>query len=638
MSVDASDALLRWYAVDKRRLPWRAEAASGPTPIGSGCPRSCSSRPRSPCRALFRDLHPPLADVEALAAADEAEVMAAWAGLGYYARARNLIACARKVAGELGGRFPDTEEGLRKLPGIGRYTAAAIAAIAFGRRAVVVDANVERVVARLFAVESRAAGGAGGDLPPRRLDHARRRRRRFRAGDDGPRRDDLHPALARLRPLPARLRAARRGRRAIRSPIRARRPRRPGRGGRGSPTGSSMTATSCSSAARPEGLLGGMLALPTDSEGAPAEAEWSEAGSVDHVFTHFALTLRLLCADAGGAAERDLVADRPARRGGPADPVRPPRRPRRRMAGGGMRPGFTGAGLDRADHLRLDEARLAELAASLEARLLRLAGLDPELDEDGRLGWGAMAEAGGAHLPRPSRGRAAVRAAGPGRAGPARLVGLRLAQPDGGRGHRRLGHRAKPDRMAQPPPLLRRLRHCRRRPFRGGWGRRCAGCGLEHFPRVDPVVIMLAEHDGRVLLGRQPQYPAGRYSALAGFVEPGESIEEAVARELGEEAGHRGERRPLRRQPALALPRPADDRLHGDRRRATRSPSTRTSWRTRSGSTATGVEAALAGEPDAPFLAPPHFAIAHTLLRHWADTNPPRHLPGRGTAQSAVEG
>ena len=70
--------------------------------------------------------------------------------------------------------------------------------------------------------------------------------------------------------------------------------------------------------------------------------------------------------------------------------------------------------------------------------------------------------------------------------------------------------------------------------FRAGWGRRCGGCGAEHFPRVDPVAIMLAEHDGRVLVGRQPQYPPGRYSALAGFVEPGESLEEAVAREVRE--------------------------------------------------------------------------------------------------------
>ncbi len=90
-------------------------------------------------------------DVAALAAAPEEDVLAAWAGLGYYARARNLIACARAVA-EAGGAFPDSEDALRALPGVGAYTAAAIAAIAFGQRAVAVDANVERVVSRLFAI------------------------------------------------------------------------------------------------------------------------------------------------------------------------------------------------------------------------------------------------------------------------------------------------------------------------------------------------------------------------------------------------------------------------------------------------------------------------------------------------------
>lgn len=108
-------------------------------------------------------------NVAALARADEAEVMAAWAGLGYYARARNLIACARTVVEDLDGHFPDTEQGLHLLPGVGAYTAAAIAAIAFGRRAVVVDANVERVVARLFAIETplpraRAEIAAAADL------------------------------------------------------------------------------------------------------------------------------------------------------------------------------------------------------------------------------------------------------------------------------------------------------------------------------------------------------------------------------------------------------------------------------------------------------------------------------------------
>ena len=129
---------------------------------------------------------------------------------------------------------------------------------------------------------------------------------------------------------------------------------------------------------------------------------------------------------------------------------------------------------------------------------------------------------------------------------------------------------------------------------------------------------MLAEHDGRVLLGRQPQYPHGRYSALAGFVEPGESIEEAVARELMEEAGVAVERRALRRQPALALPGLADDRLPGARRIRRAPARQRTSSRTPSGRRATKCRAALAGDPAAPFLAPPPFAIANTLLTRWS--------------------
>src|SRR6188474_2065232 len=93
-------------------------------------------------------------NVTALAAAPLDDILKAWAGLGYYARARNLHACAREVVAEHGGRFPDTENALRALPGIGSYTAAAIAAIAFGRRAVAIDGNIERVIARLYAVEA----------------------------------------------------------------------------------------------------------------------------------------------------------------------------------------------------------------------------------------------------------------------------------------------------------------------------------------------------------------------------------------------------------------------------------------------------------------------------------------------------
>src|SRR3954469_16514204 len=154
MAVDAPEALQRWFAVDKRRLPWRSEGEA-PDPYRVWLSEVMLQQTTVPHAIPYFEAFPRRwPNVEALAAAPEADVMAAWAGLGYYARARNLIACARRVAGDLGGAFPDTEEGLRALPGIGAYTAAAVAAIAFGRRAVVVDANVERVVSRLFAIEA----------------------------------------------------------------------------------------------------------------------------------------------------------------------------------------------------------------------------------------------------------------------------------------------------------------------------------------------------------------------------------------------------------------------------------------------------------------------------------------------------
>ena len=123
------------------------------TRTACGSPRSCCSRPRSrPCCRAMPIFSAAGQMSTALAAAELGEVLAAWAGLGYYARARNLHACAREVVARHGGRFPATEAELRTLPGIGDYTAAAISAIAFGARATPIDGNIERVVARLFAV------------------------------------------------------------------------------------------------------------------------------------------------------------------------------------------------------------------------------------------------------------------------------------------------------------------------------------------------------------------------------------------------------------------------------------------------------------------------------------------------------
>jgi A/G-specific adenine glycosylase len=146
--------LLAWYDRHRRDLPWRARPGETGDPyrvwLSEIMLQQTTVKAVAPYYARFLERFP---TVEALAAAPLEAVLAAWAGLGYYARARNLHACARAVVERHGGRFPDTEDALRALPGIGPYTAAAIAAIAFDRRASPVDGNVERVIARLHAVE-----------------------------------------------------------------------------------------------------------------------------------------------------------------------------------------------------------------------------------------------------------------------------------------------------------------------------------------------------------------------------------------------------------------------------------------------------------------------------------------------------
>ena len=146
--------LLSWYDRHRRVLPWRAPKGTRPDPyavwLSEIMLQQTGVKTVGPYFAKFLARWP---DVTALGSASLDDVLRMWAGLGYYSRARNLHACAAAVVRHHGAVFPDTEEGLRRLPGIGPYTAAAIAAIAFGRRTMPVDGNIERVISRLFAVE-----------------------------------------------------------------------------------------------------------------------------------------------------------------------------------------------------------------------------------------------------------------------------------------------------------------------------------------------------------------------------------------------------------------------------------------------------------------------------------------------------
>lgn len=152
--ADRSARLLGWYDRHRRRLPWRAAAGERPDPyrvwLSEIMLQQTGVKTVGPYFEKFLARWP---DVAALGRASLDDVLRMWAGLGYYSRARNLHACAVTVLRDHGGVFPDTEEGLRGLPGIGPYTASAIAAIAFDRRTMPVDGNIERVVSRLFAVE-----------------------------------------------------------------------------------------------------------------------------------------------------------------------------------------------------------------------------------------------------------------------------------------------------------------------------------------------------------------------------------------------------------------------------------------------------------------------------------------------------
>jgi A/G-specific adenine glycosylase len=297
-------ALLAWYDRNRRKLPWRAERGEPADPyrvwLSEIMLQQTTVKAVAPYYARFLDRFP---TVTALASAPLDDVLRLWAGLGYYARARNLHACAVAVATQHGGIFPDTEEGLLTLPGIGAYTAAAVAAIAFDRHASPVDGNIERVIARLFTIEDELPAAKphiralAADLTPAQ-----------RAGDFAQGMMDLgatictpkNPACA-LCPWNDVCAARARGDQES-FPRKAE--KKAGKLRRGAAfvlrraDGALLVRTRAS-----KGLLGGMTEVPTtdwthafdDASAlgdAPVDTQWRRLpGVVSHVFTHFPLEL-----------------------------------------------------------------------------------------------------------------------------------------------------------------------------------------------------------------------------------------------------------------------------------------------------------------------------------------------------------
>lgn len=298
-SSSVASRLLAHYDRHARRLPWRAPpGANAADPyrvwLSEVMLQQTTVAAVIPYFEKFTARWPTVAD---LAAAPDADLMSAWAGLGYYARARNLLACARAVVSDWGGAFPTTEADLLKLPGVGAYTAAAVAAIAFGQRAVVVDANVERVVARLFALET--------PLPAARPEiraKADSLTPATRAGDFAQAMMDLGATVCTSRNPACGICPLREDCAAFRTADPAAYPRKAAKKAKPQRSGHVWWIVRDDHVwleRRPDkGLLGGMRGLPTSDWSAapdpapPAVACWTALPApVAHVFTHFALSL-----------------------------------------------------------------------------------------------------------------------------------------------------------------------------------------------------------------------------------------------------------------------------------------------------------------------------------------------------------
>ncbi len=293
------DQLLAWYDTHARNLPWRVR-------LGRADPYKVwlsevmlQQTTVAAVKGYFSRFVTLWPDVRALAAAEDAIVMAEWAGLGYYARARNLLACARAVVSRHGGEFPPDLAALRALPGVGPYTAAAVGAIAFGLPAVVVDGNVERVMARVFAVETSLPAAK-----PQLVALAAQLTPAERPGDYAQAVMDLGATVCTPRNPACGICPWFGGCRGRALGIAADLPRRSAKAAKPLRRGYVWVALRDDGAVLLErraarGLLGGTLGFPGSgwdgSAGeAPVAAEWREVGAVRHTFTHFHLELAVL--------------------------------------------------------------------------------------------------------------------------------------------------------------------------------------------------------------------------------------------------------------------------------------------------------------------------------------------------------
>ena len=324
--------LLNWYDAHAREMPWRI----GPTQRAIGTVPDpyrvwlseimLQQTTVAAVRAYFINFTTLWPTVKDLAAADDAAVMGAWAGLGYYARARNLLKCARAVVADHGGRFPDTRDILLTLPGIGPYTASAVAAIAFDQPATVVDGNVERVMARLYATQT--------PLPAAKAEltkHAEALTPTLRPGDYAQAVMDLGATICTPRNPTCGICPWISACKAREDGIAADLPRKLPKTPKPTRHGFVYLAQRDDGAwlleTRPEkGLLGGMLGWPgSDWADAPApapplDADWHDPGSeVRHTFTHFHLRLKIRVAQVSAETMPDRGNFLPAQQFRPSD-------------------------------------------------------------------------------------------------------------------------------------------------------------------------------------------------------------------------------------------------------------------------------------------------------------------------------